>query len=220
MIPPEPLFFGPPMRPRFGWIHRPASGDARAGLIICNPFGYEAVCAHRSRVAQAAARGAALGAFDYDGTGRLGRQRPRSQRLTAWVTSIRDAIDTLRALGGASSASSCSACAWGARAGGPRRPGLPATWTASSRSRRWFLAARTCGSCARCKCRSGIAAPPIGHTPSADEPRGRGVPCSTPETLESVGQHRSREEGHPAGAPGPAPRTRRSALAPTHGRPR
>ena len=115
---------------------------------------------------------------------------------------------TLCAPGRASSASSCSACAWGPRwRSSP--PGIAATWTASSRSRRWFPAARTCGSCARCKCRWHRGATDRAHA-LRRRARGRGVRAH-PQTLESVGQIDCDEEGRPAGAPGPAPRTRRSA---------
>jgi hypothetical protein len=53
----QPGYFGEPARPRFGWLHRPASSVADVGLVIVPPFGFEAVCAHRSlrHLAQAAA---------------------------------------------------------------------------------------------------------------------------------------------------------------------
>ena len=97
---PESIFFGPADRRRFGWIHFPASGRARAGLIVCNPFGYEAVCAHRSlrHFAEAAGSvGVAALRFDYDGTGDSAGGDRDPARVTAWVTSIHDAIDALRA---------------------------------------------------------------------------------------------------------------------------
>ena len=33
----------------FGWFHRPIAGiNAKVGLVICGPFGYEAICSHRA----------------------------------------------------------------------------------------------------------------------------------------------------------------------------
>ena len=42
----DPRYFGPTDRPLFGWIHR-APAPPHLGLVVCSPFGYEAVCAHR-----------------------------------------------------------------------------------------------------------------------------------------------------------------------------
>ena len=45
----EPVYFGPDDRPLFGWIHRPQRAARYSlGLVLCNPFGYEAICAHRA----------------------------------------------------------------------------------------------------------------------------------------------------------------------------
>lgn len=95
-----PLYFGREDRPLFGWLHEPsgaeASASARLGLIVCNPFGYEAICAHRSlrhfAEAAAAANIPAL-RFDYDGTGDSAGDDRDPDRLGAWIESIRLAID-------------------------------------------------------------------------------------------------------------------------------
>lgn len=97
----EPRYFGPAERPLFGWLHRPSSaGSPRAtGIVICNPFGYEALCAHRSlrHFAEAAA---ALGypslRFDYDGTGDSAGDDLDAGRWQAWQASVEYAIDELR----------------------------------------------------------------------------------------------------------------------------
>jgi predicted alpha/beta hydrolase len=72
-VSPEPMFFGPEGRPLFGWLYRPPPERALgAGLVICNPFGNEALCAHRTirhLSARAAGAGFAVLRFDYDGTG-------------------------------------------------------------------------------------------------------------------------------------------------------
>jgi alpha-beta hydrolase superfamily lysophospholipase len=95
----EPLYFGPQERPLFGWLHRAADRSHSIGLVICNPLGYESVCAHRSikHFANAAAS-ASIPAlrFDYDGTGDSAGTDFDSDRLNAWLTSIHLAIDTLK----------------------------------------------------------------------------------------------------------------------------
>jgi hypothetical protein len=67
------LYFDSGAHRLFGWYHRPSIDKAADfGVVVCKPFGYEAICAHRSiRVFAEAA--ASLGAptlrFDYAGTG-------------------------------------------------------------------------------------------------------------------------------------------------------
>ena len=97
----EPVYFGPDDRPLFGWIHRPPHGAARAslGLALCNPFGYEAICAHRAlRHFAAAAAEAGIPAlrFDYDGTGDSAGDDLDPDRLSAWIASVHRAAETLR----------------------------------------------------------------------------------------------------------------------------
>ncbi len=96
----EPLFFGPEHRPLFGWLHRPEkSACSSMGIVICNPFGYEAVCAHRSLrhfAEHAAAAGFPTLRFDYDGTGDSAGDDFDSGRAQAWVDSISCAADFLR----------------------------------------------------------------------------------------------------------------------------
>ncbi|MFO1395176.1 MAG: alpha/beta hydrolase [Steroidobacteraceae bacterium] len=95
----EPVYFGRSDRPLFGWIHRP-SGDREwpVGVVICNPFGYEAVCAHRSlRHFARLAAGAGLPAirFDYDGVGDSAGSEFDPGRVDAWVASVSEAMATL-----------------------------------------------------------------------------------------------------------------------------
>jgi predicted ATP-grasp superfamily ATP-dependent carboligase/dienelactone hydrolase len=95
----EPIFFGPEERPLFGWLHRPPPERALgAGLVICNPFGNEALCAHRTirlLSARAASAGFAVLRFDYDGTGDSAGNSFEGQRVAAWIASIQSAADTL-----------------------------------------------------------------------------------------------------------------------------
>jgi alpha/beta superfamily hydrolase len=96
----EPIFFGPADRALFGWLHRPPRGHALgAGLVICNPFGNEALCAHRTirhLSARAADAGFAVLRFDYDGTGDSAGHSFEPQRVAAWLASIQIAADTLK----------------------------------------------------------------------------------------------------------------------------
>src|SRR5579862_9097664 len=69
----EPLYFQSGERQLFGWLHWPhETRGADLGLVICKPFGYEAICAHRSLKTfadAAAATGIPALRFDYTGTG-------------------------------------------------------------------------------------------------------------------------------------------------------
>lgn len=99
-------YLGPLDRPRFAWLHRPApAAPTSAGggaLIIVPPFGYEAVCAHRSlrHLAEAAAA-AGLRALrvDLDGTGDSAGDDLDPDRVDAWLATIDDAVDDARADG-------------------------------------------------------------------------------------------------------------------------
>src|SRR4029079_18089058 len=100
---PTPTFFGPADRPLFGWVHHAPAGAASLGLVVCNPFGYEAICAHRTlrHFAQtAAAAGVPALRFDYDGTGDSAGGDRDPGRVAAWVASVGAAIDALRAATG------------------------------------------------------------------------------------------------------------------------
>jgi alpha-beta hydrolase superfamily lysophospholipase len=96
---PRGLFFGPSDRPLFGLLHEPASRSARSGVVLCNPFGYEAICAHRSyrHLAERLARaGHAALRFDYDGTGDSFGDDKDPGRVRAWIDSIHAAIAELQ----------------------------------------------------------------------------------------------------------------------------
>ncbi len=99
----EPRSFGPADRPCFGWLHRspPDVAWRDVGLVICKPFGYEAICAHRSLrhfADSAAAMGVPSLRFDYDGTGDAAGDDRDPDRWSAWVGSVHHAIDELRTL--------------------------------------------------------------------------------------------------------------------------
>jgi alpha-beta hydrolase superfamily lysophospholipase len=106
LIPPanglgEPLYFPAHRHELFGWLHAPPDGGrARAaGVVLCQPFGYEALCAHRS-VRVFAERIAALGLpalrFDYRGTGDAADIDPQSDQIELWTEDIVTAVEELR----------------------------------------------------------------------------------------------------------------------------
>jgi alpha-beta hydrolase superfamily lysophospholipase len=98
------LYFSAADHGLFGWLHLPSSGHASdVGLVICKPFGYEALCAHRSvRVfaEMAAAEGIPALRFDYAGTGDSSDIDPADNQVQAWTVDIIAAVAELRRLTG------------------------------------------------------------------------------------------------------------------------
>jgi len=95
------LHFGPAKRPLFGFLHEPEGRDRRVGLVLCNPFGYEAICTHRSYrhlAERLSANGYSVLRFDYDGTGDSFGSDGDPNRVRAWVDSIHAAISRLNEL--------------------------------------------------------------------------------------------------------------------------
>jgi alpha-beta hydrolase superfamily lysophospholipase len=84
----------------FGWLHRPPN-DSKAdiGVVICNPFGYEAICSHRGMRAFAeaiAAAGMPALRFDYSGTGDSAEIDPNADQVQVWTRDVLAAADELR----------------------------------------------------------------------------------------------------------------------------
>jgi pimeloyl-ACP methyl ester carboxylesterase len=84
----------------FGWLHQPPRKTvARTGLVICKPFGYEAICSHSSLRAFAEAS-AAVGVpclqFDYLGTGDSADISPQADQLKVWTDDVLAAISELQ----------------------------------------------------------------------------------------------------------------------------
>ncbi|WP_322091608.1 alpha/beta fold hydrolase [Paraburkholderia bannensis] len=80
----------------FGWLH-PA--DGRIGVVLCNPFGYDALCTHRGwrKLAERLARaGLPTLRFDYPGTGDAAGMEDDEGRVDAWIDSIGAAVRLLR----------------------------------------------------------------------------------------------------------------------------
>jgi alpha-beta hydrolase superfamily lysophospholipase len=96
----EPLYFPSGYQQLFGWLHHPSAADASGwGVVICKPFGYEALCAHRSIRAfadAAAALGMPVLLFDYLGTGDSADIDPPADQIEAWTRDIAHAVTELR----------------------------------------------------------------------------------------------------------------------------
>jgi alpha-beta hydrolase superfamily lysophospholipase len=96
----DALYFDSGEHRLFGWLHRPKAGAAAdLGLVICKPFGYEAVCSHRSLRAFAEAAvelGVPTLRFDYLGTGDSAELDSRADQLTAWTRDVVAAVSELQ----------------------------------------------------------------------------------------------------------------------------
>jgi pimeloyl-ACP methyl ester carboxylesterase len=102
-----PVVFGSSARQLTGIYHAPGSDAALgAGVVLCNPLGYEAMCAHRTYrhlARRLAAAGFDVLRFDYHGTGDSSGRGDEPDRLRAWLDSVHAAVDELRQLAGVTS---------------------------------------------------------------------------------------------------------------------
>jgi alpha-beta hydrolase superfamily lysophospholipase len=96
----EPLYFSSGDHQLFAWLHWPtARQTAEVGLVICKPFGYEAICAHRSMrvfAETAASLGMPALRFDYLGTGDAADGDPASDQIEPWLEDVASAVAELR----------------------------------------------------------------------------------------------------------------------------
>jgi alpha-beta hydrolase superfamily lysophospholipase len=94
------LYFNSGEHRLFGWLHHSLTGlRADVGVVVCQPFGYEAICAHRGMRAFAeaiAAAGMPALRFDYLGTGDSPDIDPQADQLQIWTQDVLAAADELR----------------------------------------------------------------------------------------------------------------------------
>jgi alpha-beta hydrolase superfamily lysophospholipase len=95
-----PIYFDSDGHSLFGWFQGPpAHSMAEVGLVICKPFGYEAICAHRSLRAfadAAAAVGVPTLRVDYRGTGDSAPIDPEADQVKVWTRDVIAAVLELR----------------------------------------------------------------------------------------------------------------------------
>jgi alpha-beta hydrolase superfamily lysophospholipase len=99
----RPLWFGERGVELFGLYHEPAAHSGGLAVLLCNPFGYEAMCTHRAYLHLAtalASRGFPVLRFDYHGCGDSSGDDHDPDRFEAWSDSIQAAIDQLKLLSG------------------------------------------------------------------------------------------------------------------------
>jgi pimeloyl-ACP methyl ester carboxylesterase len=98
--PMEAIYFDSSGRTLYAWLHRAEARPVRDfGLVICKPFGYEAICSHRSVRAlaeTAAAWGIPTIRFDYCGTGDSAEIDPDEDQIDIWTDDVVAAADELR----------------------------------------------------------------------------------------------------------------------------
>lgn len=84
----------------FGWLH-PAGG--RRGVVLCGPYGNEALTMHRAWrgfAQRLAAEGLPTLRFDYPGTGDSAGEEEGPDRLRSWIDGVHAAVAHLRAATG------------------------------------------------------------------------------------------------------------------------
>jgi alpha-beta hydrolase superfamily lysophospholipase len=96
----QPLYFTSGNCTLFAWLHSPSrQPPASMGLVVCKPFGFEAMSAHLSirAFAEAAAEiGIPTLRFDYGGTGDSGDLAPGADQLDAWLQDVTAAVQELQ----------------------------------------------------------------------------------------------------------------------------
>jgi alpha-beta hydrolase superfamily lysophospholipase len=101
----EPFYFKSGDGHLFAWLHRPKTpGKSDIGVVICSPYGYESICAHRS-VREFADAITAVGIpalrFDYRSTGDSSEIDESADHVTLWSQDVIAAIREMRSRTGA-----------------------------------------------------------------------------------------------------------------------
>jgi alpha-beta hydrolase superfamily lysophospholipase len=98
--PVQALYFNSGEHRLFGWLHHSLIGlKVDIGVVVCQPFGYEAICAHRGMRAFAeaiATAGMPALRFDYLGTGDSAEIDPQADQLQIWTQDVLAAAEELR----------------------------------------------------------------------------------------------------------------------------
>ena len=96
----HPTYFESGGKHLFAWLHQPAEPlESKLGVVICSPFGFESICAHRSvrQFAEAiAGEGIPTLRFDYLGTGDSAEIDENADQLKIWSQDVIAAIRALR----------------------------------------------------------------------------------------------------------------------------
>src|SRR5882757_633479 len=97
---PQALYFNSGEHRLFGWLHHSLNAlKADVGVVVCQPFGYEAICAHRGMRAFAeaiAVAGMPVLRFDYLGTGDSAEIDPQADQLQTWTQDVLAAVEELK----------------------------------------------------------------------------------------------------------------------------
>jgi alpha-beta hydrolase superfamily lysophospholipase len=100
----RPFYFKSEDGQLFAWLHSPTGpSTSKVGVVICAPFGYEAICARRSiREFSEAIAVAGIPAlrFDYLGTGDSADSDENADHIAVWTRDLIAAIHELRRLTG------------------------------------------------------------------------------------------------------------------------
>jgi pimeloyl-ACP methyl ester carboxylesterase len=103
----HPFYFESQGQSVFAWLHQ-ATQSTSHGIVMCAPFGYEQVHAHRNwrYLADAlAAAGFRVLRLDYHGTGDSAGSDEDPDRVTTWMANVRDALAYLRTTAGCTNVS-------------------------------------------------------------------------------------------------------------------
>src|ERR1700744_1146613 len=98
----RPLYFRSGENDLFGWLHQ-TPRHSPVGVVVCAPFGYEAICAHRSlrSFAEGIARsGIPTLRFAYAGTGDSSDPEGTVDEIAIWTRDIVAAAKELKARAG------------------------------------------------------------------------------------------------------------------------
>jgi len=100
----EPVYFGAPERPMFGFYHPPAGSRVRGmGVLLCNPLGDDLIRAHRPYrhlAEELASAGFPVLRFDFDGTGDSAGDERDPNRVATWRADVGRAAAELRTRSG------------------------------------------------------------------------------------------------------------------------